>query len=126
MDSFAISFCNTKWSVTAIVSLTLEEFNFINKFKMIDQKTIQHIAKLARLKISPEDATEYGEQLSKVLAHFEQIAQINTDGVEPLVTPSEIDFFTRADEARSTLSTEAMLENAPDKAGNLFKVPPVV
>lgn len=93
---------------------------------MIDQKTIQHIAKLARLKVSPEDATEYGDQLTKVLNYFQQISKINTEGVEPLVTPSEIDFFTREDEPKISLSTEEMLANAPDKAGNLFKVPPVV
>ena len=93
---------------------------------MIDEKTIQHIAKLARLKVSPQDAVEYGTQLTKVLAHFQQISQINTDGVEPLVTPSDIDFYTRPDESRQTLSTGEMLANAPDRAGNLFKVPPVV
>ena len=57
---------------------------------MIDQKTIQHIAKLARLKISTEDAALYSDQLIKVLSHFQKISEINTDGVEPLVTPSEI------------------------------------
>ncbi len=93
---------------------------------MIDEKTIQHIAKLARLKVTPEDAVEYGEQLNKVIGHFQQISKINTDGVEPLVTPAEIDFFTRPDENRHGLSTAEMLANAPDKAGNLFKVPPVV
>ena len=93
---------------------------------MIDEKTIQHIAKLARLKVSPEDAAEYGVQLTKVLNHFQQISQINTDGVEPLVTPSDIKFYTRPDESRQALSTSEMLANAPDKAGNLFKVPPVV
>jgi len=93
---------------------------------MIDQKTIENIAKLARLKVSPEEAVEYGDQLTKVLAHFQQIAKINTENVEPLVTPSEIEFFLREDVAGQDLKTEAMLENAPDKAGNLFKVPPVV
>lgn len=93
---------------------------------MIDEKTIQHIAKLARLKISPEDAVEYGDQLSKVLNHFQQISQIDTTGVEPLVTPSDIDFHTRPDESKHTLTTAEMLSNAPEKAGNLFKVPPVV
>ena len=94
--------------------------------QMIDPKTIEHIAKLARLQVNKEEAAEYGEQLTKVLAYFQQIAQVNTEGVEPLVTPAEIDFYTRADEVKREASTEEMLSNAPDKAGNLFKVPPVV
>lgn len=93
---------------------------------MIDQKTIEHIAKLARLRITAEEAKEYGEQLTKVLSHFEQISNINTNNIEPLVTPSEIEFYVRADEAKHETTTEEILSNAPDKAGNLFKVPPVV
>lgn len=93
---------------------------------MIDQKTIEHIAKLARLKVTPEEATEYGEQLTKVLAHFQQIASLDTSNVEPLVTPSEIDFFAREDVIKQENTTEEMVKNAPDKAGNLFKVPSVV
>lgn len=93
---------------------------------MIDQKTIEHIAKLARLKVSPEEATEYGEQLTKVLAHFQQISKLNTENVEPLVTPSEIEYYLREDEAKASMKTEELLKNAPEKAGNLFKVPPVV
>ena len=42
---------------------------------MIDQKTIQHIAKLARLKVTPEEATVYGDQLTKVLSHFQKISK---------------------------------------------------
>ena len=93
---------------------------------MIDEKTIIHIAKLARLSITPEEAKEYGEQLTKVLGHFQQISKIDTKNIEPLVTPSEINFYTRADEVKQETTAGEILENAPDKAGNLFKVPPVV
>ena len=93
---------------------------------MIDPEAIQNIAKLARLKVTAEEAAELGEQLTKVLAHFQQISQIDTAGVEPLVTPSDIDFYTRPDVAHNPNTTEEILKNAPEKGGNLFKVPPVV
>jgi aspartyl-tRNA(Asn)/glutamyl-tRNA(Gln) amidotransferase subunit C len=93
---------------------------------MIDKAAIAHIAKLARLKINETEAAEYGEQLTKVLNHFQQISKINTENVEPLVTPAEIELFMREDFARTEFNPEEMLANAPDKAGNLFKVPPVV
>lgn len=93
---------------------------------MIDQKTIQHIAKLAKLKITDEDATTYGDQLSKVLSHFQKIESINTKGIEPLTTPTEIEFFSREDVVKKENAAEEMVANAPEKAGNLFKVPPVV
>ncbi len=93
---------------------------------MIDQKTIQHIAKLARLDVSNEEALVYADQLTKVLSHFQRITSINTEGVDPLVTPVEIDFCSRPDDVRKENTAAQMVANAPEKAGNLFKVPPVV
>ncbi len=93
---------------------------------MIDRKTVEHIAKLARLEVSEKQVQEYSEQLSKILGYFEQISKIDTKNVEPLVTPSEIESFWREDSATKTNSAEEMLENAPERVGNLFKVPPVV
>lgn len=93
---------------------------------MIDPKNIQHIAKLARLEIREEEFAQYSAELSKALGYFQQISTVATDGVEPLVTPSEIQAFWREDEARQELSAEELTANAPERLGNLFKVPPVV
>ncbi len=93
---------------------------------MIDKKTIKHIAKLARLEITEDEADEYSQQLGKAMAHFEQISKVDTTGIEPLVTPTEIDDFWREDVATQEFTPEEMTSNAPAKAGNLFKVPPVV
>lgn len=93
---------------------------------MIDKKTIEHIAKLARLEITDAEANEYSQQLGKALNHFEQISKINTQGIEPLFTPTDIEEFWREDVAKQEFTPEEMTSNAPAKAGNLFKVPPVV
>ncbi|PIS11633.1 MAG: Asp-tRNA(Asn)/Glu-tRNA(Gln) amidotransferase subunit GatC [Bdellovibrio sp. CG10_big_fil_rev_8_21_14_0_10_47_8] len=93
---------------------------------MIDQKTVQHIATLARLYVTESEAQEYSRQLSKILGYFEQISQVNTQGVEPLVTPTEIECFWREDVVQKELSAEEIVANAPEKTGHLFTVPPVV
>lgn len=93
---------------------------------MIDKKTIEHIAKLARLQLSSSEAEEYSMQLAKALSHFEQISKINTEGIEPLVTPTEIEAYWREDVVRQDFTPEEMTANAPSKSGHLFKVPPVV
>lgn len=93
---------------------------------MIDPKAIAHIAKLARLEINEDEAAKYSAELSKALNYFEQIAKVPTEGVEPLVTPSEIQALWREDKAKSEHTAEEMTANAPEKIGNLFKVPPVV
>lgn len=93
---------------------------------MIDKKTIEHIAKLSRLSIKYEETEEFSVQLSKVLSYFEHISKVDTTNVEPLVTPVDIKLVLRPDEIKKEFTAEEIVSNAPDKAGNLFKVPPVV
>lgn len=91
-----------------------------------NKDVIQKIANLARLHLTPEQAAEYSEQLSKIIHHFDEISTINTNGIEPLITPSEIEYTLREDNVKQNFHAEDMVANAPDKQGNLFKVPPVV
>lgn len=93
---------------------------------MIDRKTIENVAKLARLKISEAEAAEFSLQLGKALEHFQKISEIETPNVEPMITPTEIEAFWREDVVEQKYTAEEMTGNAPDKAGHLFKVPPVV
>ncbi|MGE5086895.1 MAG: Asp-tRNA(Asn)/Glu-tRNA(Gln) amidotransferase subunit GatC [Bacillota bacterium] len=93
---------------------------------MIDPKVIKHIAKLARLKITESEATEYSSQMEKILQSFEKIAKVDTNGIEPLITPTEIEPYWREDVVSQEITSEEILANAPSRIGNLFKVPPVV
>lgn len=93
---------------------------------MIDQKTILHIAHLARLHLTDDEAQSYAMQLTKAFGYFEQISEVDVQGVEPLVTPADIETFFREDVVQKNHSSEDMVANAPEKSGNLFKVPPVV
>jgi len=91
-----------------------------------NEKSVLKIAQLARLKLTDSEALELSRQLGKVIAHFDEIAMIDTHNVEPLITPTDIEYFVREDLAEKKYSAEQMLENAPEKQGHLFKVPPVV
>lgn len=91
-----------------------------------NKDVIQKIANLARLHLTPEQASEYSEQLSKIIHHFDEISSVNTEGIEPLITPSDIEYTLREDSVKQNFHAEDMVANAPDKQGNLFKVPPVV
>lgn len=93
---------------------------------MIEKSVIENIAKLARLDVADKQLEEYSKQLSVVMGYFEQITKVKTDNVEPLVTPTEIETYWREDEVKHELTPEEILANAPDKIGNLFRVPPVI
>lgn len=93
---------------------------------MISKEQILKIAKLSRLSLNPEEEAHFSDQFSAILNYFEQMAQINTEGIEPLITPTEMEFHWREDEAVHWDLGKEVVEAAPDKSGRLFKVPPVV
>lgn len=93
---------------------------------MISEQEVSRVAQLARLSLTAEETKLLAAQLSSVLKHFEHVSRVNTDGVEPLVTPTDIEEFWRDDRAEKWESPEVAMSNAPEVVGNLFKVPPVV
>lgn len=101
---------------------------------MLTKESVENVAKLARLKLSEEEISDAREQLSAVLQSFEQIAKIDTDGIAPLITPTEMASTLREDNPKpnashpgaDTLLVDKILESAPEKSGRLFRVPPVV
>lgn len=93
---------------------------------VIDKKTIEQMAHLSRLEISEKQAQDLSQELTKIMNYFEKISAIKTEGVEPLVTPSENESYWREDVVKNEFTSEEIVANAPDKVGSLFKVPPVV
>jgi len=91
-----------------------------------NEKTVLKVAELARLKLTNNQAIELSEQLAKVIAHFDEISTIDTNNIEPLITPSQIEYVLRQDVFKNEYTAEQMVANAPEKQGNLFKVPPVI
>ena len=90
---------------------------------MIDVKKVAH---LARLQINNSEEAGYQAQMTAIFKYFEEIAAVDTKGVEPMITPTEIELVYREDKKEIVQTVEEALSNAPERSGNLFKVPPVV
>ncbi|MCB0393827.1 MAG: Asp-tRNA(Asn)/Glu-tRNA(Gln) amidotransferase subunit GatC [Bdellovibrionales bacterium] len=93
---------------------------------MIDEQTVKKIARLARLSVTDAEVKDTAEKMSAILDHFKQMEKLNTDNVEPLRTASPIENCFREDQVIDRLDIEGALQNAPERSGNSFKVPPVV
>ncbi|MEM7646539.1 MAG: Asp-tRNA(Asn)/Glu-tRNA(Gln) amidotransferase subunit GatC [Pseudomonadota bacterium] len=93
---------------------------------MQSQANVEKIADLARLSFSEEERDELQEQFQKILGYFEQIQGLETDNVDPMVTPHQYPSALREDRVDQDLSLQDILKNAPDVKDDLFKVPPVV
>ena len=88
-------------------------------------EAVEKVAQLSRLKLSGDELLMVQSQLSAVLENFEQISQVDTTGIVPLLSPSDITQTLRHDGVEK-FDSEKILANAPEKVGRLFKVPPVV
>ncbi len=94
--------------------------------KSLDLDAVRKVAMLSRLELTESEVTEYAGQLAAVLENFEQLQAVDTTGIEPLITPTDLSVRLREDIAVKTSDIESFLVNAPARSGNLFKVPPVV
>ncbi len=88
-------------------------------------KEVDHIARLARLELSEEQKTLYREQLSAILDYMARLRELDTRDVPPTAGGGLTRMILRADEAHSSLPTEALLKNAPEAEDDQFKIPPV-
>ena len=92
----------------------------------IDEKTVRHIARLARLKIDGEQAKALERELSSILVWVEQLDKIDTSGVAPMTGASDIKMRLRPDVVNDGGYPETIVKNAPLTEDNFFVVPKVV
>jgi aspartyl-tRNA(Asn)/glutamyl-tRNA(Gln) amidotransferase subunit C len=89
---------------------------------------VRRIARLARLRLSPEEERLFAGQLSAILEHVAELSKLDVSGVEPMThalaagEPPPL----RADEPRPSLPPEEALANAPARAGTAFRVPRII
>jgi len=92
----------------------------------LSSSEIDHIALLARLDLSPAERERAATELSQILEHFEQLAALDTENVEPTSHVMPVVNVLRRDEVRPGLTLDAVLQNAPEHAAGQFQVPRVV
>ena len=87
---------------------------------------LDHVARLARLALTDEERERFGRQLAMILAHAEKVGEVAADDVPPTSHPVPRSNVYRPDEPRPSLSHEEALANAPDREGEMFRVPRIV
>ncbi|WP_411954855.1 Asp-tRNA(Asn)/Glu-tRNA(Gln) amidotransferase subunit GatC [Alkalibacillus sp. S2W] len=92
----------------------------------ISKDQVKHVADLARLAISEEEAEKYSEQLSAIIDFSEQLNELDTTNVEPTTHVLDMKNVMRADEPKEWISKEDALKNAPDQKDGQFRVPSIL
>ncbi len=87
---------------------------------------IKHVATLARLELSDEEAVRLGGQLGDILDYVAQLAELDTDDVPPTTHVLPVTTPFRADAVGEHLDRDEALSQAPEHDGHAFAVPRVV
>ena len=91
---------------------------------MLSSDQVLHVARLARLELTPEEVERFGGELSKVLDHIETIDQLgDLADVAPTSLVVDVENALRADEPRPSMPVEKALASAPDAAMGGLRVP---
>lgn len=90
----------------------------------ISRDEVLHVARLARLELNDAEVERFQEQLSAILDAVSKVQELDLTGVPPTSHPLEVVNVWREDEPQPSLTVEEALANAPDRAGDLFRVPP--
>jgi aspartyl-tRNA(Asn)/glutamyl-tRNA(Gln) amidotransferase subunit C len=92
----------------------------------ISREQVEHVAHLARLGLSDEETDRLQQQLSQILGHMALIDQLDTSAIPPTAQVIPVSTVMREDLPRPSAPVEEILENAPRREGDFFKVPPVL
>ncbi|GAV26260.1 asparaginyl/glutamyl-tRNA amidotransferase subunit C [Carboxydothermus islandicus] len=92
----------------------------------ISLKDVEHVAMLARLKLSDEEKEMYTKQLNDILKYAEQLQELDTEKVKPTAHVLPLKNVFREDKVHQHLDTEKALANAPEREENFFKVPKII
>ena len=92
----------------------------------VDRETVKRVARLARIKVTEEEAAALEGELNTILGWVEQLGEVDVAGVEPMTSVAPMLMKKRPDEVTDGGRAADILANAPASKDNYFVVPKVV
>ncbi|MGE0849651.1 MAG: Asp-tRNA(Asn)/Glu-tRNA(Gln) amidotransferase subunit GatC [Hyphomicrobiaceae bacterium] len=92
----------------------------------VDEATVHRIARLARIKVTAEEAKALEKELSGILDWVRQLDEVDAAGVEPMTRVTPMTLKKRADAVTDGGIADEIVANAPAREDHFFVVPKVV
>ncbi|MFY3790126.1 Asp-tRNA(Asn)/Glu-tRNA(Gln) amidotransferase subunit GatC [Ureibacillus sp. MALMAid1270] len=92
----------------------------------LSKEEVKHVAHLARLAITDEDAEKFAEQLGKITYFAEQLSELDTTNVAPTSHVLPMVNVMREDIAVKGLDRDVMMLNVKEQENGQVKVPPIL
>ncbi|MCM5552163.1 Asp-tRNA(Asn)/Glu-tRNA(Gln) amidotransferase subunit GatC [Pleomorphomonas sp. NRK KF1] len=92
----------------------------------VDTATVRRVARLARIKVTDDEAERMTNELNSILGFVEQLDEVDISGVEPMTSVVSVKMRRRQDVVTDGEDAEGVTANAPVSEDNFFLVPKVV
>ena len=92
----------------------------------VDTATVRRVARLARIKVTNDEAERMTNELNSILGFVEQLNEVNVEGVEPMTSVVSVKMRRRQDVVTDGEIAGDVTANAPVSEDNFFMVPKVV
>ncbi len=92
----------------------------------VDTATVRRVARLARIKVTNDEAERMTYELNSILGFVEQLDEVDISGVEPMTSVVSVKMRRRQDVVTDGEDAEGVTANAPVSEDNFFLVPKVV
>jgi aspartyl-tRNA(Asn)/glutamyl-tRNA(Gln) amidotransferase subunit C len=92
----------------------------------ITPEEVEHVARLARLEVSPAEKEELTRQMNRILQYMEKLNELDTTGVAATAHVVDLSNAFREDLVESSLPRDVSLDNAPESNGVEFVVPRII
>ena len=92
----------------------------------LSRQDVEKVSLLARLQLTSEELDRMTLQLGKVLDYVHQMAELNTDEVQPMAHAIDLENVFAEDELHTSLDREQALANAPKRDDECYRVPAVL
>jgi aspartyl-tRNA(Asn)/glutamyl-tRNA(Gln) amidotransferase subunit C len=87
---------------------------------------VRKVAQLARLELPEDTISTYTGQLERILDYVDQLQSVDTDGISPTTRAVEVINASRDDRVVATEVREELLDQAPQREGDFFRVPKIL
>lgn len=92
----------------------------------LTREQVEKVSLLARLKLTDAELETMTAQLGAIVGYVEQLAELDTESVEPMAHAVELSNVFRPDEVRPSLDRSTMLAGVPATDGEFYLVPAVL
>ena len=92
----------------------------------ITRGEVEHLARLARLRLSDDELEHYAGQLDVILQSVARVSEVAADDIPPMSHPIPVENVFRDDVARPGLDRAEVAAGAPAWEDDRFRVPRIL